>query len=103
MTSNSRDPGVFANGLTTSAFPRSSISGLIDLLRAVSGQAAPIPSALRLCVANSKMPRKLAIRHAQATEFDTDNHPTRQLLKTQDKIAWLGVRDGMRNWLITAA
>ena len=24
-------------------------------------------------------------------------------LKTQGKIVWLGVRDGLRNWLITAA
>ena len=26
-----------------------------------------------------------------------------KLLKIQDKIVWLGVRDGMRNWLVTAA
>jgi hypothetical protein len=25
------------------------------------------------------------------------------LLKTQEKFAWLGVRDGIRNWMATAA
>ena len=26
-----------------------------------------------------------------------------ELLKTQEDLAWLGVRDGIRNWLLTAA
>ena len=39
----------------------------------------------------------------KAPEFDTENHPTLQVVEKTGKIAWLGVRDGIRNWLLTAA
>jgi hypothetical protein len=36
-------------------------------------------------------------------EFDSENHPECNLMKTQSEISWLGVRDDFRNWLIRAA
>jgi hypothetical protein len=52
-------------------------------------------------VEGRKIPRKgkgsgdrcTSRQSGEATEFDTENHPTGKLLKTQDKILWLGGRD----------
>ena len=48
-------------------------------------------------------PYILAYDDAMATEFDSENHPVLQTIGNTAEILWLGVRDGIRNWLVTAA
>jgi hypothetical protein len=31
------------------------------------------------------------------------NHPVLEVVENTGRISWLGVRDGIRNWLLTAA
>lgn len=38
-----------------------------------------------------------------ATEFDTESHPRPQVVEDTGEMLWLGVRDDVRNWLLTAA
>ena len=35
--------------------------------------------------------------------FRERNHPVLQVVENTRQISWLGVRDGIRNWLVTAA
>jgi hypothetical protein len=37
------------------------------------------------------------------SEFETEKHPVLQVVENTEQILWLGVRDGIRNYLITAA
>jgi hypothetical protein len=53
---------------------------------------------------HSKFPSR--INRSEATSSESSKVKITlpcKLLKTQGDFAWLGVRDGIRNWLLTAA